>query len=737
MFTDLSKWNEGYAMRSNLLLSTMLTTSAAVLYVSPAFAQDAGYENADSSTSSEIIVSATRRNERIQDVAVAITALGESFLEDTGAQQLSDVVSAIPNLSVVPNGAGASVFTIRGVNSSSATSNIQAPVAVYIDDVPALDPFIPYAVPEFHLYDIERVETLRGPQGTLFGAGALGGAIRFITKKPDLDEVSFGTQESIQAVKHGEVGYEANAMVNIPLATDTLALRAVGYYAKKAGWIDNPVLGDKNGNSLKTYGGRAMLAWQAADNFKLTGSVMIDVSRPRDSAYTPYGTKGYANNGVLRNFTDNDSSIYNITSELDLSWVDITTNLTYLKRTAHQILDFSGTAIPVTGLPGSSPLLDDSVSDNYIQETRFASPDDQRLTWLVGVYYQNYKLDLREQISQPGVADLGYATDLLSDSRYTGKVIERALFGELGYKLTPELKFTVGARMFHQTVGTTAEVAIGGETLFDGPPGSAANGDKYKKVTPKFGLSYAPNRDLLIYATASNGYRAGQGNLFTGVDPVSNQVIPAAYGPDELWNYELGTKFSAFNGDLSVSADVYYIDWKKIPLEAFTDGLGLPYTDNVGDAEVKGAEIEIVARPVSQIETGASMAYAHARITAVRSNADALVGDQLPGGAPFTAYVYGQYNAEISNNTDAFIRASYSYTGKQYSYLNNPNSFSYGKYDTVSAQAGLKTGNYSIVLKVDNLFNGKGRVNARSLFGLPVQVLQTPRTIGATFNALF
>jgi outer membrane receptor protein involved in Fe transport len=172
-------------------------------------------------------------------------------------------------------------------------------------------------------------------------------------------------------------------------------------------------------------------------------------------------------------------------------------------------------------------------------------------------------------------------------------------------------------------------------------------------------------------------------------------------------------------------------------LETFTDGLGLPYTDNVGDAEVKGAELEIVARPFRSIETGASFAYTHARVTALRPDVDALVGDQLPGAAPFTSNVYGQYNGRISGEVGFFIRGNYAYVGSQYSYLNNPDSLRYGKYNAASAQAGITAGKSSLVLKIENLTNERGRVNARDLFGTPVEVLQQPRTIGLTFNTQF
>lgn len=722
-----------YNTGANAALATLLALGC----INPARAQDTNLAASTSESSTDIVVTATRRNERIQDIPLSITALGGDFIKNTGAQELSDVVTAIPGLSVVPNGGGASVFTIRGINTSSATTSIQAPVAVYVDEVPVLDPFTPYAVPQFHLYDIERVETLRGPQGTLFGAGALGGAIRFITKKPNMSTLEFGSQESIQTVDHGGTGYEANLMVNVPLIKDQLALRTVGYYTRRAGWVDNPGLGEKNSNHLAAYGGRAALAWQASDSLKITGTVSIDSTRPNDSSYTPYGAGKYISTQPLKSFTDNDSYTYNIVMALDLPWASLTETATYLKRNAHQTVDFSGTAIPATGIQSPSAVLDNSMSDNYIQELRLASRGDGPLTWIVGLYYQNYKLDLRERIVQDGVAELGYSSDLLSDARYTGKVVERAIFGEVAYKVSPEIKVTLGGRLFNQSVGTTGDVGIGGETLFDGPPNKVKNGDRYTMATPRFNVSYTPNRDLLIYATASKGYRAGQGNLFTGIDPISNERIPSAYGPDELWNYEIGTKISTFDGNLIISADAYYIDWQKIPLETFTSGLGLPYTDNVGNAEVKGAELEIVARPFRSIETGASLAYTHGRITALRPNVDALVGDQLPGSAPFTSNVYGQYNGRINDDLGFFIRGNYAYVGNQFSYLNNPESLRYGKYNVVSAQAGVTKGKSSLVLRIDNLTNESGRVNARDLFGTPVEVLQQPRTIGITFNSQF
>jgi len=278
---------------------------------------------------------------------------------------------------------------------------------------------------------------------------------------------------------------------------------------------------------------------------------------------------------------------------------------------------------------------------------------------------------------------------------------------------------------------------LDGETLFDGPPSTAQQSAKNNSTTPKVSLAYKANNDVLIYALADKGFRTGNANL-TSTDPFTGQKLPTSYDPDSLWNYELGTKVALLDHRLDINADVFYIDWTKIQLQVRTPS-GIPYTANAGSARSKGAEIEIVGRPTRSTEIGSSLAFTDATLTAVSPGVpNAKVGDQLPGSAPFTAYLYGQYDLPVSQGANLLLRMDYSYTGREFSDLgnrDNPAALTYGKYSLVGARATLLAGNYELGMFVENLTNERGRVAARQYFLDPVKIRQTPLTVGIIFRA--
>ena len=530
----------------------------------------------DADPTSDIIVTATRRAEKVGDIPISITALGESFLKDSASRNMADVVKAVPGLSLTPTASGTQIFSIRGANTSSGQSNLQSPVALYLDDVPVLDPFVPWGVPRLQLFDIDRVEVLRGPQGTLFGAGALGGAIRFITNKPNTRVVQAAAESTLKSRAGGALGYSENGMINLPIVDEKLALRVVGFYDHEGGWVDNIRRGDKDANSGNVYGGRAQIMWEPIDRLSLIGTVSIEVSRPRDSEYTPYESSGYIANSYLPQYTRNNTKIYNLNAEYKLSGATLTSVTSLLDRKSRQQLDFTNRAIAIVGLNVPSPLNDFFDSRNFVQEVRLASTSGGPFQWVIGGLIQRYDLRALETVSQSGAgavfASIGYPSDILQDTTTRAKVNENAVFGEITYSPIDALSFTAGARAFRQSISTSVSSP---DTFFEGPDNRFSTAAKYKKITPKFVVAYKPKSDILIYAQASEGYRAGQGNLAPATDPVSGETIPKAYGPDQLWNYELGFKGSFLDRRLVLNAAAFYIDWSRIQLLQRTSGLGL------------------------------------------------------------------------------------------------------------------------------------------------------------------
>lgn len=687
----------------------------------------------------EIVVTATRRAESVRDIPLSISALSQNQLKEAGALQAKDVARIVPGFAYNEVNSGQAVLTVRGVQTSAVFGNVQQPVALYYDDVPVLDLTIPWTVPRLQLFDAERVEVLRGPQGTLFGAGALSGAVRVINKKPDLNDVDAAVEAIVTSTKGGDVGGTVNMMVNLPVVEDEFALRAVWHYDESPGWIDNATLGDEEVNRGESYGGRIAAMWLPTDDLELVATLGIEANRPNDSAYVPYDSGSDNSDFRVRTFNDDTSKVFNLNATYSMPWATLTSSTSYITRSAFSSMDFSGFANLLTGLTTVSPLIDRFETDNFLQEIRLASNGDDDFKWVIGGFFEDYSFELREEIIQEGVAGTPspyggvFPTNNLEDIGIQTDIQDYAIFGEVSYDITPSLMLTVGARYSDYEIDTHQDLAISGQTLFDGPPGTVDRESSHDSVTPKVSLSYKPNSDVMVYALASKGFRTGNTNLVAPIDPFTGDPLPQSYEPDSLWNYEIGAKLALLDNRLIIDAAVFYIDWEKIQLQVRAPSQ-LPYTDNAGTATSKGAEIQLTSRPVDNFEFGTTLAYTDAELDSVEPGVpDAQVGDQLPGSTPFTAYVYGQYDVPVNQDYEMTVRMDYSYTGRGYTDLgnhNNPAALSYGKYSEVGARATFRRGNYEIGLFAQNLTNSRDRISARNYFFNAVEIRQTPRTIG-------
>jgi iron complex outermembrane receptor protein len=733
--------NKFYSVSSMaIILSAALGVATSAMSEAVAPAQPSAgtsEQGSGSSALAEVIVTATRRSESIQDVPMSISAVSQADLEKAGATQFADVVHMVPGLAYTENSTGQAVIAIRGIQTSSVIGNVQQPVQLYYDDVPVLDLAIPWAVPQLRLFDVNRVEVLRGPQGTLFGAGALSGAIRVITNKPDLSDFHAAIEDTATTTDGGGVGGAANVMVNIPLIRDQLALRAVYYYDYTAGWIDNPTLGEHNTNHAKVSGGRIEAEWKPADNFELVATAAQEVTQPHDSGLVPYGSSSDIANNRVRTYNTDDSKIFNLDATYSVPWATLTSSTSYIDRNANSFLDFSVEANALTKLTTVSPLTDVFHTTNFLQEVRLASNQEHPFKWLIGGFFEDYHFLDCETIVQAGAgAAFDFPTNDLEDICIQTKIRDEAGFGEVSYDIATGLTLTAGARYNYYSLRTVENGALAGTDLFDGPPFTLTRPSSDSAVTPKASLSYRPTDNIMVYALADKGFRTGNSNLSPAKDPFTGQPLPQSYGPDNLWNYEVGTKLAFFDHRLRIDADAFYIDWSKIQLQV-RDPSGFPYTDNVGTAISKGVEFEVVGKPTHSTEFGSSIDFTDAKLTSVVPGLPATVGDQLPGSARFTAYVYGQYDFSIYDGVGLSLRPDYSFTGREFSTLmnkDNPAALTYGNYSDIGAQATLHTGRYEFALFVHNLADSRKRIAAREYVLVNQEVLQTPRTIGLTFR---
>ena len=678
----------------------------------------------------EVVVTATKRAVLSQDVPFALTALGQQSLLDRGVGSVNESLNYVPAVSYSSNGANSGTYSIQGISTGSAVANAQSPVALYIDDINILDPSDPNVTMNLPVFDVKRVEVLEGPQGTLFGSNALAGAIRVITNRPDLRRYEFDTQDTVEDTKGGQLGYDVNAMANVPLVKDRLAIRLVGYDKHYGGYVDNVRTGATDVNYGTTRGGRVELKWTPTRDLSFLGMVLGEDDSPHDSAYSIYGNHTYSWHGAVPNYSYSYTRIYSLKGVYHSRSITVTSNTTYADRSESSLGDFTQTAYDLLGLNAPSPITDAGPSRTFSQEFRIASPQDRRFRWLIGGIYTDNRRTVLENVIIPGTgALLGVTSNDVSSADSFDEIRDEAVYGELSYEIIPHLTLTAGARRSHdrlienQTIGGTLQI-----------PSHTYNITKENPTTPRFNVSYHLTRNAMIYAQAAKGFRIGQINTVRA-DPVSGQVIPPASNPDSLWDYELGEKSYLMQRRVLVDADIYYISWRNIQLNALTVPSGINYIANAGNADIKGLELSVQAHPAVHWSVGSSLALTNARLENASAGVAATPGERLPGSAPLSAGLYAQYTHPLFRRVDYFARIDARYVGKEYSNLDRESSLVYGEYAQLNIRGGLRWSRYTMTAFIDNATNGSAKVSAFDSFTVPVAIRQRPITFGFTVDA--
>lgn len=571
-------------------------------------------QNRDVATLDEVIVTATRREEPLRDVPVSITALSQEELNERGIVNYDGLATATPGVVLNRASANFNNFTARGIATNGYGANLQSTVAIYLDELPIssngnstiLDP---------SLYDVERIEFLRGPQGTLFGSGSLAGALRILTHDPDPSGFDASFLADLGTMNEGGVRQRYNAMVNIPLIEDQLALRVVGFSRNEEGWVDNVGTGIENSNTLIQYGGRAILQWRPTD--RLTARLMYsrEIANPHDSSLTNPNLGEFVRRSDRPDLFQSDMANYNATFEYQFDGALLTSSTTQSDYTGLFYVDLAGTfaqAFPFA--------LDADAWDNtFVQEMRLVSDPGGRFDWSLGGFYHRKRRDVDFNYrSSPAFLAARNLTGLPDEyySRSGTHFIQHeiAAFGQLTYRFTPDLWMTGGLRYgttdaqgFTETGGYTSNyltVAFFGLSNFPitVTPVAAAEGLKVEEEGPSYrlSLSWRPNPSVTTYAAVSTGFRppivnARAGSVST-IDP-TDIVIPFGATSDELVNYEVGVKGRWFDGRLYADAALYWIDWNDIQVQANRVSDSVQFATNIGGATSKGLEVSVVAIP--------------------------------------------------------------------------------------------------------------------------------------------
>jgi outer membrane receptor protein involved in Fe transport len=699
----------------------------------------------------EIIVTATKRETRLVQVPFSLHVISADELARTGARGFRDYMSKIPGASFSDVGYFDAKLTVRGI-STDIYSEVRPLTAVYLDEVPVTDPGAHYIVQSPinpRLVDIARVEVLRGPQGTLYGASSMGGAIRVITHAPEFDQRSAFVETNVYSVAHGDLGGDLEGMLNLPL-TSRFATRVVGYVTSGGGFIDNVGTAKHDVNADQVLGGRVSGSYLASDRLSIQATIShqdretdglginnISQGRYRQLTMSEEAlTDRWTVSNVVLTYELDDGQVISSTSFLDRWWRDVTD--------ISGFLDFFSASGTVTA---------DHTQDLYelVQELR-VSKTRGALEWLGGLFYMKRDQTWDASFPAPGfdASTNGLATsfglpDNLSIGRVTYDHEHFAAFGELTYSFADSWTGTLGGRYF-----IISEDAVGNSVGLLAS-GSAADSSHARNsgFTPKVAVSYTPNAQMLVYATVSEGFRPGGPNFGVPEEICSDSLAaigltsaPETYDPDSLWNYELGARSVSRDGRLSASAAAYHMDWSDVQILAFlTCGSG--FMDTTGNAQSDGIEFELTFVPREGLELGLNGAYIHAELTRDIPSLGARSGDRMPGVPAIAASGSVTWRSAISSNLAYIISGDANYVDKTYGAFVPAASvrLTAPSRTLVSARVGLEGARWSGFVYCDNLFDEYGIVNTVDDFGLHpggdwYNVVR-PRTVGVTLRASF
>ena len=733
----------------------------------PPAAQNAKAASAkDVATTGEVVVTAQKFNSTVQKTPIAMTAVGNQQILAQGLADFRGLSAQVPGLSSGASGNGRSDFVIRGLSDSGGTS---ATVGFYLDETPVTPPSNGTQgkfVIDPSLYDLARVEVLRGPQGTLYGAGSMGGTIRMITNQPDPSRFD-ANAELIGSSTHGASAPngQANFMLNLPIVDDKVALRIVGTAKYDDGFIERVVApnfplpngdvrGDVAGSPGKFTvpdggtmldGGRISLLVKPVDRLSVTGSVFIQrihSDNPSLADSTPAG-RAFYQPGDIQEPSNDLVKIYSVVGKYALDFMDITSVTSVINRHTRQTTDTTEELQEAFGLPTFTPssFLEKERTHEFNQELRFSSNGDGPLRWIVGGYYSDYHATDFQTGSFDGL-EIGGTSNIFTGTRQA-HITQLAGFGEATYQITPQIEVTAGIRGFHfRNTNTQAQYGIVANGSGDPASADLINGSAVASgVSPKVSIDYKPNSDLMLYATAAKGFRAGDsnfpvpvtgpGNCSANLSALGLQASPAGFAPDTVWSYEVGEKARLLDHRLTFNASAYYINWSNVQQTVFL-GCGYRFIANEGNARSYGGEGEASFKITPWLTLQQTLSYNKSVLTADTPSTGGIKGHQLQNAPEWTAFSAIVVQRDLSDQWSLYARLQNAYTSAEF---DNPIYGARPGYSIQSARIGLIGKEYSVFLFVDNLADSKAVLAHDYSIGVNIpqlsrNVIERPRTIG-------
>jgi len=692
----------------------------------------------DEAAQADIIVTAQKRSERLIDVPQSVSVITGGTLQNQHAERLSDYLTRIPSANVVESQPGSSRIVLRGIN----TGGVGATVATYIDETPFGSATAlangGVLAPDLDPFDLDRVEVLRGPQGTLYGANSLGGLVKLVTVTPNPGAFDAAGEFSVENVAHGETGYLGRVAANVPLGSD-LAVRATGFYRSDPGYIDDPLRGS-DVNDGKTYGGRISFMARPAPALRIRASALMQNIRSDGTnvvdvdPVTLRPTIGKYDHERFVNEPNNiDYRLYNTTIDYDFGPVSLVSATSYGTLKQVGIVDGSGAL-------GAPVGLDQGMRQRrFTQEVRLASNGPDAIEWTLGGFYTHESNRLAQNVFfvDPLTGDrlLDGLLVVALPSRYR----ELAGFANATWHIAPKFDLTAGGRYSHNR--QSSEQATSGLLL---PAATNVSGKSSDSVfTYSIAPQYKPSRNTTIYARIAKGYRPGGPNALS---PDAPDAVPRQFGPDTTINYEVGLKTQAADRLWSLELTAFLTNWKDIQLLVQLGQFGV--NTNGGGARSKGVEISAGLNPSRSLSLYANGAYVDAYLTDDAVLAGGLKGDQLPYNPKWQSTIGAEYDHPLSGSVNGRAGISWRYTASRFSDFNPPPApdvpaapqHKLDSFSQIDAHAGVDVGKFRVDAFVRNLTGSRAIVNIGA-FGafngdLPAAVIM-PRTFGLSLGVRY
>ncbi len=654
-------------------------------------------------TIDQLTVTGIKRDAYLQALATSAAVVPEVDLDAVDIAGTAQLAGHVAGLTTTNMGAGRNKIFVRGLSDGPFDGITQSVVGIYLDDTPIN---FNAADPDLRLVDMQQVEILRGPQGTLYGSGSIAGVYRMVPNKPVLDDTFGRISAGGVMTRGGSPGGSGQVMLNTPLVSERLGLRMVGYLERDGGYIDDIRLGERNINESQVVGGRGTLRWAVSDDWAIDLSATLQYIDQDDSQYAVAGVGRFLRDNYLPQPYHDHVRIVSVSARGDVGWATVTSSTSILDRSLEAHYDASLSVpyfVPLGVTP--APFRSSKDIDTLSHETRLASNENRPFRWLAGGFLAWSRGDYDDALDVPGSAALLGLSGPFADDVYTRRFrqtsLETAIFGEVEWFFLDQVSFTAGGRVSRNEAKDVVEIG-GSATL---AANASARSERVGFV-PKLALSYRPDDDLTLYLRAEKGFRPGGFNAVpeAGAGSAQTADVLETFGGDTLWNYELGLKSLWLDGALRLDAAAFLVRWQDIQSIQIARN-GLSQIINAGSGRNLGFELELSARLFDGLAVSGNLLVNSPELTSPNPALGISEGIDLPAVAEIVAGARIDYRFEVKSWFSGRFTLDYAYMGRSMLTFAAENSPRMGGYHLLNARLELTRGAATLGFAANNIAN--------------------------------